>query len=322
LPFDTTIVPAQQVGPIQGAPLAADVFTEPIAAGERMSDAEWQRVVAQVVVPPPSPLKVEQIIQATTNGLTWQERFASLSRKIASPEALAQQLITGYAQGENLQELTRRVAPLVESIQSSARRIARTEGLRVAESIQREAWSDLDEGNMLLGVQILAVLDQNTRPEHAARNGTIYFKNAADGRPPISELPHLPDAPNCRCWTAPVLRPPEEFKIDPAVQAAFANQAGANIPDPSAYDQWFARADEGRRKMAVGARNYNTMAEILGGSRQPEWTDFIQADGTLLTPTQLKTEAEFDRAARKLGVEAAIRQREHLLRQVAWRGFL
>jgi len=149
----------------------------------------------------------------------------------------------------------------------------------------------------------------------------VHHHSATDGLPLIGELPDLPDAPNCRCWSAPVLRPPEEFENDPAVRAEFQTAQGASVPDPAAYDQWFDRVDEGRRKMAVGARSYNTMKEKLAGSRPPEWTDFIQPDGRLLKPKQLREESEFERAKRKEFVRLSIRERENLLKQVSSRSF-
>lgn len=309
-------------GPIiQGGDIQADIFTEPLARGGRVSDDEWEKIVKQVVIPPPTPAQVEAIIQGQPiNGKMWQERFSDLSRKITNPEALAAQLITGYSQGENLQQLTKRITPLVQGIKSSARRIARTEGMRVAETIQRDAWKDL--GDMMQGVQILAVLDQNTRQTHAARNGTIFYNEPKAGQKPISELPHTPDEPNCRCWTTPVLKPPAEFENNPAVKQSFANDEGLGIPDPSVYSEWFQKVDAGRRKMAVGVKRYNAMAATLGDSRQPEWTDFIDADGNLLDPRLLANESPLDRAARKQEVQKALDERKRLIHNIARQGFV
>lgn len=319
LPFRREIIKTQRVGSQYGARIAADFYTEPLANARRMTDQEWAATLRELIVPPPAPETVERIIQQPINGVTWQERFQRLSSLISNPEGLAAQLISGYAQGENLDELRKRIEPLVGNVKSSARRIARTEGLRVAEQQQRESWGAL--GDMVMGVQILAVLDQNTRPHHASRNGTIYYKNAADGSPTIDKLPNLPDEPNCRCWSSPVLRPPDDFAKSKAVQASFANAAGAAIPDPSTYDDWFNSVDEGRRKMAVGAERYNIMARALGNTRSPEWTDFLYPDGTLLSRSELKNEAPFDRAVRKQFVAQAIQDRKNLIQQVSARGF-
>lgn len=321
---DAIILPGQDVGPLQGNPLRADSYTEPIArrgaAGLRYTDAEWQQVLQQVVFPPPSGQEVEAILQTPVNGQTWQQRFTGLSKLMTSPDAVAQELVSGFAAGEAVEAMRRRVQPLVQGIQASARRIARTEGCRIAETVQRRSWGQI--GDMMRGAQILAVLDQNTRPEHAARNGKVFFNSAADGEPTIDQLPSLPDAPNCRCWSTPVLKPPKEFDADPAVKAAFANDQGAGIPDPATYDQWFAQADEPSRKLAVGTRRYHAMRDILAGQREPEWTDFIDADGTLLPVADLKAERPLDRVARKMAVQGTILERRRLLSEVNAKQFL
>lgn len=310
----------QAVGPIAGADLRADSYTEPVAGKGRLGDEQWAAVLKEAVFPPPTAQEAEQILSQQINGQTWQDRFNGLSKLISNPDQLMSELALGFSQGEPIEKLRKRVQPLVDNVQSSARRIARTEGLRVAETVQRMGWSHL--GDMLLGVQILAVLDQWTRPEHAARNGKIFFASAEDGSPTLEELPNLPDAPNCRCWSTPVLRPPKEFEQDPAVQAAFANHQGAVIPDPATYDQWFAGADETRRKLAVGVRRYNAMAGVLGETRAPEWTDFIGPDGALLPIDQLKGESAWDRSVRKASVQQAIDDRRRLLQQVGRTGFV
>ena len=303
-------------------PLQADVLTEPIVRRERLSDSDWEGLLKQLVFQPPSADKVREILERAdpNTGVNWQQRLTALSKLISNPEGVASEIVTGYAQGQSTDDIQRRIQPMVDGVRSSARRIARTEGLRVAESIQRESWDDV--GDMMLGSQILAVLDENTRPHHAERNGQVYFKSIADGRPTLAELPHLPDEPNCRCWPTPVLRPPAEFENDPAVRSAFQNSAGAGIPDPATYDTWFDRADAGRRKMAVGVRRYNAMVKRFGGERGLEWIDFIHPDGKLLTLKQVRDESPADRALRKQWVRLAIDERKRQIQEVATTGFI
>lgn len=306
-----------------GAPgLQADVFTEPIAdRDERMSDEEWQEVLTRFVFPPPDPIEVEQMFHARDfEGVNWQGRLERLSRRITDIDQMAQQIIMGFAEGENLQQLKRRALPLVEGIQASAKRIVRTEGLRLAEQVQRRSWTGL--GDMMQGAQILAVLDQNTRPEHAARNGTIYYQDPSPGQRSMAELPILPDAFNCRCWSTPVLKPPKELEDDPEIAAAFRNASGAGIPDPASYDRWFATADRDRRIMAVGSRRYRAAEEMLAGIRDPEWTDFIDAEGQLLPVSTIRGESPAERAERKYEVGELIRRRGEQVQAIAARGFV
>ncbi len=318
LPSRTVTVPGQLGGP----DVRADVFSEPIAERTtRMTDEEWQQTLREVVFQPPSRVEVEQMIHTKgPDGISWQGRFERLSSKITDLDRMSQELIVGYANGENLQQLKKRALPLVQGIQASAKRIVRTEGLRIAEQVQRRSWAGL--GDMMVGAQVLAVLDQNTRPEHAARNGTIYYEKPTAGQKSMAELPMLPDQPNCRCWSTPVLKAPKELENDPEVAAAFKNASGAGIPDPASYDKWFATADPARRMMAVGTRRYREVETMLRGFRDPEWTDFIDTEGKLLPISQISSETPADRATRKYEVGELIRKRGEQVKAIAAKGFL
>jgi len=318
LPSRTVTVPGQLGGP----DVRADVFSEPIAERTtRMTDEEWQQTLREVVFQPPSRVEVEQMIHTKgPDGISWQGRFERLSSKITDLDRMSQELIVGFANGENLQQLKKRALPLVQGIQASAKRIVRTEGLRIAEQVQRRSWAGL--GDMMVGAQVLAVLDQNTRPEHAARNGTIYYEKPTAGQKSMAELPMLPDKPNCRCWSTPVLKAPKELENDPEVAAAFKNASGAGIPDPASYDKWFASADPARRMMAVGTRRYREVETMLRGFRDPEWTDFIDTEGKLLPISQISSETPADRATRKYEVGELIRKRGEQVKAIAAKGFL
>lgn len=300
--------------------LFADTPTEPVANdGRRMGDKQWAEFCRRYVFPPPSAETVEKIIHRTVAGQVWTERLDALSHQIDSFERLAKTLTTAYSRGASREEIVSQVKPHVRMIASSARRIARTEGLRIANAVQLDQYHSL--GDMVAGVQILATLDENTRPHHAARNGTVYWYDRRR-RPSIDQLPVLPDEPNCRCFDSPVLKEPEEFKNDPALRAEFQNAAGAMIPDPSVYTQWFERADRGRRMMAVGVKRYQSMEKQLAGQREPQWTDFIDPEGRLLGITALRAETPQQRAARLREVQAAIAKRGDLLNKINQFGFV
>ena len=69
------------------------------------------------------------------------------------------------------------------------------------------------------------------------------------------------------------------------------------IPDPLTYSDWFAQTDVEHRKMAVGVRRYNTVADRL--QTTPTWADFVDPEtGGLLSWQELGTEAEEDRRER------------------------
>lgn len=161
--------------------------------GRRLTDAEWEEWVSENVFAPPSAEQIQEVLERPVAGRNYQQRIQDLS-KLVDPEKVAGELIDGFAEGLNVDQLTKKILPRVTgNVRSSARRIARTESLRVANEMQREMYKDL--GDLMVGTQVLATLDQNTRPHHALRNGRIYYR---DGRQPDeSELPVLPDEPNC-----------------------------------------------------------------------------------------------------------------------------
>lgn len=277
---------------------------EPIVAA-RLTDEEWAAWVEENVFPPPSREAVLEIIHRPNAGVAWKERIRGLS-KLVEPEKIASAMTAGIADGKNIAELSRDVLQHVEGgIKASARRIARTEGLRVANTMQRDSYADL--GDLSVGIQILETLDQHTRPHHALRSGQIFY---SDGRQPdISQAPVLPDEPNCRGFDIPVMSPPEEFRDDPVMAALFQNAGGHAIPDPATYSQWWAGADVGRKKISVGSGRFNAMARKLGGTREPEWEDFIDPAGKRLLMRDIEAETVEMRELRRQNVFAAIRER-------------
>lgn len=155
--------------------------------------------------PPPSQERTHQIVYATG----WHQRLTS-STKLASPEVLAEKIATGVLLGKSHQQIMKDVLPAVEGVRTTARRIARTEGMRVMAAVQMDAHEAL--GDLVIGYRINATLDGNTRPEHRARDGTIYYAEPGPGQLGYDVMPHPPQeadgtmAWNCRCWLSPVLR--------------------------------------------------------------------------------------------------------------------
>lgn len=294
----------------------ADIDDEPIRKG-RLSKAEFEALLRDLIFPPPSREKIDGWVFASD----WAQRLTNLSRQIGDPQRLATDIAVGYAQGENIAQLTKRVRDVAGVASAAAKRIARTEAMRVAGSAQNDSFNAL--GPLQIGLQHNAQIDQNSRPEHAALNGKIYYFEPEPGQPHVSEMviePGQTRLPNCRCWSSPVLREPDEVRDDPRVRDEFKNASGAEIPDPTAYDRWFAQADEPTRKEAVGARRYRTAKEVLG--REPDWVDLIDQDGSLLTISQLRGTPADERFQRRSEVYAMFRRREELFRQVSRQGFV
>ena len=298
---------------IDPGPFNATLPINPLGA-LKLTDEQVAELIEKIVFPPPS----ESDITAALRTPDWEARLDSLSSRISDKQIAFDQLVQGYSEGENITQIRRRLDPLVGGLRSSAQRIARTEGMRVAETMQRQAWAGL--GDMMVGVQIIAVLDERTRPEHATRNGTIYYNSPRGKQKSIAELPDLPDAPNCRCMSSPVLAPPAELEDDPSVREAFKQVKGSGRVDPETYNKWFKTADQTKRKQVVGVRRYREVEQLVG-DREPEWSDFIDEDGNLLTIAEILAETMVDRTARKQEIERQMARRGQAIRELSRRGF-
>lgn len=286
-----------------------------------ISPEEYKRVVERSVFPPLSQADVDRILTSPGyNKLTWQERFRIYVP--ADQDAIHRELQAGISEGESVSSLRKRMETIVAGSSYKAQRIARTEGRRVAEQGSMEAYSGM--GDMLEGMQILAVMDHATRPEHAARNGKIFKRRDSGefyddaGQP----LPELPDEPNCRCTSIPVLKTPEEFNNDPRIKAEFEDAQRNNIPDPAAYTEWWAGTAEKNRIEAVGVRRYQIIDDRLPDGVKPDWSDFIDTDGSLVPIKQLKIETHQEWQERQIAVRKMLQDRAELYRHVAGKWFV
>lgn len=146
----------------------------------------------------------------------WQARLSTLT-KLAPPETLATMIANGFQDGLSPQQIARDVQPHLENVRASARRLVRTEGVRIGHDVQMEAWESL--GDAVIGYQIHSAHRTNTRWWHAERDGTIYYKKPGEGQKGLDQMPRPPMeaadpterppntpqiAPNCLCWLSPV----------------------------------------------------------------------------------------------------------------------
>ena len=280
-----------------------------------VSKDRLKKLFAQIVFPAPT----EEELSGIVYGGDWQQRLVALT-KLAEPDHVASVITTGFALGKGAQQVAADLLPLVDGVRASARRIARTEGMRVGHETQMAAWDGL--GEMSVGYQVHATLDQWTRPHHAARNGTIYYKEPEAGQKSVNEMPHPPIdedgsvAHNCRCNLTPVLRPVAELVKDPDKVALFTTAKHMLVPDPAVYSEWFDRTDDKRRKLAVGIRRFEAVKDRLG--RTPAWGDFLDPDtGSLLRVEALKREGEAARIKRRVQVDALMGERKAAIERAA-----
>jgi len=153
---------------------------------------EQIRTYQQFLFEPPSLAETQRIVYSNLGGINWLERLTQATR-LAAPQDLADAIATGYSQGETIQQLAKRLLPVVDGVRSTARRIARTESMRVAQQIQEE--TDEGLGDLLIGYQLIATMDQHTRPWHALRHGRIYYKDPGPGQKGLHQMPHPPMEP-------------------------------------------------------------------------------------------------------------------------------
>lgn len=290
----------------------------------RLSPQQRAQVEAQLFEPLPAD-EVARIIYAPSAGTSWNARLAAQTR-LAPPDQLAALVTMGMAQGQTVQQLANTLGPAVQGVRTSARRVARTEGMRVSHAARMEAFNDL--GDMVIGYQIHATMDWRVRPAHAARNGTIYYKNPKPGQPSITEMPNPPMeadgtvAFNCRCYLSPVLDVADHIENDPAAKALFTGNDKKLIPDPVTYSEWFNTATEQERRWAVGTRRLATVQKIAKG-RPVTWADFLNPEtGQLLPVEDLKAETASQRQERTERVGEVIQQRRELAVQVSRFGYV
>ena len=294
---------------------------------------EQKAAYKELLFPPPSRKKTLEIIKRPVGGVDWDERLQMMSR-LASPEVLASRVANGYAAGMTRQQIVKELTPLVNGVKSSARRVARTQGMAIANTMQMDAYADA--GDIIEGYQHFSTLDQFARPWHAARNGRIYYKRPKPGQSGLYQManpPMEPDDPNerpsgepklarnCRCVLVAVLVPPESIVNDPAKMAVFKNNSSESIPDPLTYSDWFAKSPEEKQRLAVGGRRWSVAKEKHG--RAPEWADFLDPEtGGLLTRDALEAETPKAAMTRRGEVQALIRERGELVRKAQTYGFI
>ena len=285
---------------------------------EGVPRSELEAAVQRLLFDPPSREQIESWLRTSLpGGKSWEDRLKAWAEQTRG--TFLTQITQGLAAGETPDQIEQRLRPFADGLGYKSERIARTEACRVAERANLAMCDQL--GDMVAGQQIFAVMDEFTRPHHAARNGTIYWKGADGvyrdeaGHP----LPDLPDEPNCRCMTIPVLAEPEVYRSHPEFAAAFRMETKNLVPDPASYMDWWERASPKERMAAVGVNRYQVVRKRL--SREPEWIDFLAPDGMLLSVSQLQSETPEERAVRRNKVEAMLAQRRMLLRQVASAGW-
>jgi len=208
---------------------------------------------------------------------TWRDRFEALSRKIADKDDLRNTLTRMYSEGATPDQIRRAIQPAVGNLKASAQRIARTETLRISEEAQRETYAQV--GDLIVGIQVWATLDDRTRPEHAERNGQVY---------PVDAAPMVPDEPNCRCFTSPVLRDEADLvKADvggrPAGNLTVVN---GTVQDLETWSAWFDAQSPARQRAVLGPDRWAALDGKIDS--KPRWAHVVDQNGYMSSPEQLR----------------------------------
>jgi len=276
---------------------------------EGLPRGELEAAVKSMLFDPPNRNEIDNWLRTSLpGGKSWDERLKAWVEQTRA--AFLTQITQGLAAGETPDQIEKRLRPFADGLAYKSERSARTEACRVAERANLAMCDEISD--MIAGQQIFAVMDEWTRPHHAARHGRTYWKKP-DGTYRDDQgnlLPELPDEPNCRCMTIPVLNMQDIVAETPTLAAGVYTAMAAipKTPIGAGYEDWWKTASEKERMTAVGVNRYRTVKKLLG--RDPEWFELIDAEGKLLPVEVLERETQDERMKRVEAVKAQILQQE------------
>jgi hypothetical protein len=130
-------------------------------------------------------------------------KFANELAEILSSTQLAD------SEADVVRALDKATRKYVGNVRYKARRIARTEGVRVSQDALENTWEQVPD--LFTGYLWHSALLPQTREDHASREGTRYIRQGegnyvAENGPHAGEVfPGIPLGPNCLCWDEPIL---------------------------------------------------------------------------------------------------------------------
>lgn len=204
---------------------------------ENTSDEDKRRIVNDLIIPTPDPRTITAVVLAGN----WPARIAAQTR-LASPDVLAAVVAAGFAAGKSPRDVAKDVRPYVQGVAASAKRVARTEGVRVGHAVQMAAWEEL--GDLVVSYEVHSAHRATSRKWHKDRSGTQYFKNPEPGQKGLRQMPRPPMeaedpnerppgtphvASNCLCWLTPILGSPVPVQA-PAPTVPPAAPPSAAVP--------------------------------------------------------------------------------------------
>jgi hypothetical protein len=199
------------------------------------TEVEAREIVRVAEFGSPTTEEVDQILSATNaaDGKSAMERIRTVLQKdmYYLRGAIRQSMSGEFSGASAVADLKNRTKGLLdtnEGINYKAKRIARTEGSRVAEAAQRRSWRQV--GDIIKGIRAWTAGDSKVRDSHQPWHRKLYYRSgggstfiARDGE----RLPEFPAAPNCRGYTS--------------VELIDELYAGGTKPDYGTYDAAKAR---------------------------------------------------------------------------------
>jgi hypothetical protein len=153
---------------------------------------------ANLIIPPPSFEFLQRLLGPTHAMLT----------RLIDPQRASGQVLYGISQGWDRLQIGKELERIFGGYEVAARRVTRTEGLRVATETQLAVSETIPD--LVIGYEISAVLDERTRPEHRKRDRTRYYRNPKGKQLGLDAMPHPPVeadgrlSHNCRCYLFPL----------------------------------------------------------------------------------------------------------------------
>lgn len=148
-------------------------------------DRSDRREIADLIFPAPPLERTEAWVADLLDRISFHGTYNGMS-----PEAMAEVVARGMAGGKTQREIAKDLLPLANDVRVSAMRTARTWGLYVASQESQAVHDEL--GDLVIGYQVHASLDRNTRPWHAKRDGQVYYLNPGPGQKGMEKCPHPP----------------------------------------------------------------------------------------------------------------------------------
>lgn len=260
------------------------------------------------------PIKKHVLEKIVLGGAAAISKLMTWTKTTLNPKRIADIFVKGISSGKNRREIARELQQELGATKAQAKRLARTEGIRVATESNLMAYDEL--GDAVLGFMIHAVLDERTRPQHRIRNGWVYYKEPEEGQRSIQDMPKPPIEPdgsvawNCRCYLSPVFANLENLD-----KTKFIHNTNL-LPDPLVYQDWWKTATDRQKRIAVGSRRYDAVTKKHG--KTASYFHFIDDNGDLLSLDAIATETPADTQTRIMRLrtimgQARLQRRDALL---------